>query len=263
MADSGSAAASTGQPTSSHGSKLSRFKDKLSWHHQRGKDGKTSASQRSDRNEAGTDHERQPPALNKESTTSVSASVPTAIEKTPHSSQDVPTADSLCPIHELWNQAFDELKEREEKLIEDYAATLCGDLAIVIGSTVIFSDSKVERKDQIATLLARKIEEVKKNTWKLKFGGQDLPLKDLAQPVVGIIQWADDYISGALSANPYASLAWGGVSLLLPVSHDFLCLQSMLRTLFDTTCKIEFYSIQQNLLMILVGPESHPNKRLR
>jgi hypothetical protein len=92
---------------------------------------------------------------------------------------------------------------------------------------VMLSGSKEERKDQMATLLTRKIEEVKKNTWKLKFGGQDIPLKDLAQPVVGIIQWADDYISGALSSNPYASLAWGGVSLLLPVSH-FLNYQNML-----------------------------------
>ena len=37
-------------------------------------------------------------------------------------------------------------------------------------------------------------------------------------PVVGTIRWANDYISNALSANPYASLAWAGVSLLLPVS---------------------------------------------
>lgn len=85
---------------------------------------------------------------------------------------------------------------------------------------VTLSGSKEERKDQMATLLARKIAEVKMNTWRLKFGAQDIPLKDLAQPVVGIIQWADDYIAGALSASPYASLAWGGVSLLLPVSHS-------------------------------------------
>jgi hypothetical protein len=134
----------------------------------------------------------------------------------------------LCPVHELWDQAYEELRKQEDKLIKDYEAVLTGDLAIMIGSmAVMLSGSKEERKDQMATLLTRKIEEVKKNTWKLKFGGQDIPLKDLAQPVVGIIQWADDYISGALSSNPYASLAWGGVSLLLPVSH-FLNYQNML-----------------------------------
>jgi hypothetical protein len=89
---------------------------------------------------------------------------------------------------------------------------------------VILSGFKVERKAQMTTLLSRKLEEVKENTWKLKFGGHDIPLKDLAQPVVGIIQWADEHISGALSANPYASIAWAGVSLLLPVSHGILTL---------------------------------------
>jgi hypothetical protein len=79
----------------------------------------------------------------------------------------------------------------------------------------------MERKDQMAVFLNKKVEEVKNNTWKLKFGGQDIPLKDLARPVVGIIEWADDYISGALSTNPYSSIAWSGISLLLPVSYQF------------------------------------------
>jgi hypothetical protein len=156
-------------------------------------------------------------------TTGVSVSSPSPeIKQTIQSSTDISAVDSLCPIYELWNQAYDDLKTQDEKLIKDYEAALCRDLATMIGSTVTLSGSKVERKDQMATLLARKVEEVKKNTWKLKFSAHDIPLKDLAGPVVSLVQWANDYISGALSANPYASLAWGGVSLLLPVSHKIL-----------------------------------------
>ncbi|KUJ09733.1 uncharacterized protein LY89DRAFT_761415 [Mollisia scopiformis] len=88
----------------------------------------------------------------------------------------------------------------------------------MVGFTVSFSGSKVERQEQMATLLERKIKKTKEETWKLNFNGKDIPVSDLAQPVVGIIQWADDYISGALSANPYASTAWAGVSLLLPLA---------------------------------------------
>jgi hypothetical protein len=67
-------------------------------------------------------------------------------------------------------------------------------------------------------ILKAKVDEVNKNVWKLKFGGKDVPVKDLMQPVAGTIDWANDYTSDALSANPYESLAWAGVSLLLPVS---------------------------------------------
>jgi hypothetical protein len=38
-------------------------------------------------------------------------------------------------------------------------------------------------------LLRRKLEEVKRNAWKLTFGGKDIAAKDLAQPVVGIIKY--------------------------------------------------------------------------
>jgi len=182
---------------SSRESKFTRFKNKLSLH-QRGKESEPSPHRRDDRNEAGR---------------AVSSSRP----------HQAPNAGSLHPINELWNDAYDELREQEEKLMKDYEATLCADLAtMVVGSTVVLSGSKVERKAQMMTLLSRKVDEVKKNTWRLRFGGHGVQLKDLAQPVVGIIQWTDDHISGALSTNPYASIAWAGVSLLLPVSHAAL-----------------------------------------
>jgi len=195
--------ASTSQPTGSRGSTLSRLKNKFS-RNQKSKGEKISINRRS-QNGAAINHERQPQALNKESTASLSASAPvTAIEDNPHSSGDVPsttiekihpslqnslTADPLCSIHELWNEAYDVLKEQEKELITDYEAILCSDLATMIGSRVIFSSSKLERKDQMSTFLDKKIETVKENTWKLKFCGKDVPLKDLAKPVIGIIQY--------------------------------------------------------------------------
>jgi hypothetical protein len=42
-------------------------------------------------------------------------------------------------------------------------------------------------------------------------------LRDLAGTVVNIIKDAENFVDGAVSANPYASIAWAGVSLLLPV----------------------------------------------
>ncbi len=59
---------------------------------------------------------------------------------------------------------------------------------------------------------------MQRDTWKLKFGSSsEVPVKDLAEPVLSIVGWANDYISEAASGNAYASMAWFGVSLLLPV----------------------------------------------
>lgn len=131
---------------------------------------------------------------------------------------DVP---QLYSMNELWNVAYEELKSKEEDLMNEYEQKLRGDLTTMLGVTVVFSGSKLERKDLMRSLLARKIEEVKDNTWKLKFAGHEIPVKDLAEFVAGIIAWADDYIAEALSANTYASIAWAGVSLLLPVRNTY------------------------------------------
>jgi len=130
------------------------------------------------------------------------------------------------PIHELWDQAYDDLRAKEENLVKDYEATLSGNLKTIVGSTTALSGFRIRREDQMKMVLKEKIEEVKKNTWKLKFSGKEVPVKDLIEPVFGIIDWANNYIGNAVSANPYASIAWAGVSLLLPVSlvpTPFIC----------------------------------------
>jgi hypothetical protein len=125
----------------------------------------------------------------------------------------------VSAIRELWNQAYDDLRAKEENLVKDYEASLSGNLSTVIGSTVVLSGLKIERKKQMEILLKGKIAEVDQNTWKWKFSGKEVPVKDLMGPVVGIIDWANEYISDAISENPYASIAWAGVGLLLPVSN--------------------------------------------
>lgn len=79
---------------------------------------------------------------------------------------------------------------------------------------------KIGREEQMRELVKGKVAEAKENEWRLKlFGRKDIPIKDLAAPLLGIIDWANDYINNAMSSSPYASVAWAGVSLLLPVSY--------------------------------------------
>ncbi|KAG7294228.1 hypothetical protein NEMBOFW57_004298 [Staphylotrichum longicolle] len=64
------------------------------------------------------------------------------------------------------------------------------------------------------------MDEISRETWRLRFGTTEIMVKDLAQPVSGIITRVNGYINSALASNPYASLAWAGVTLLLPLSRD-------------------------------------------
>ncbi|KAK4031768.1 hypothetical protein C8A01DRAFT_41782 [Parachaetomium inaequale] len=61
------------------------------------------------------------------------------------------------------------------------------------------------------------MDEINRKTWKLRFGSNEFLVKDLAQPALGAINRVNEYITGALAANPYTSIAWAGVSLLIPL----------------------------------------------
>lgn len=123
------------------------------------------------------------------------------------------------PIHELWNLAYENLRESDEELIERYEKTLRNNFANGLGSSLSLTlSSRADRRDHMSTILQRKMDEVNRDAWKLKFGSSEVQVKDLVQPVLGVVYWANEYITAAVSANPTASKAWGGISLLLPVS---------------------------------------------
>ncbi|KAF4630229.1 hypothetical protein G7Y89_g7913 [Cudoniella acicularis] len=120
-------------------------------------------------------------------------------------------------INELWNDAYDDLQTKEPKLIKEYGIVLSKQAQIAKTFTVEQSASKIERSQQITNLLKAKLEEVDQSTWRLRFSDTKVPVKDLMKPVVNTLTLAKDYIGDAVSANPYASLAWTGISLLLPL----------------------------------------------
>jgi hypothetical protein len=135
----------------------------------------------------------------------------------PGLSPALPSSDP--PIRELWSIAYEKLREEDDALVLDYEKKLCGDLGA--GLSALVGANAMGRREQMAGILQRKMDEVNRETWKLRFGNAgDVAVKDLAEPVLGVISRANEYIAGALASNPYASMAWTGVALLLPVRQE-------------------------------------------
>lgn len=130
-----------------------------------------------------------------------------------------PTSEAIdAPIDELWDLAYEHLRESDGHLIADYEDKLGGNFAIGMASTL---GSRADVRNKMKTVLQRKMDEVNRDAWKLKFRSSEVQVKDLVQPVLGVVNWANEYISAAVGANPSASIAWAGISLLLPVSETF------------------------------------------
>ena len=56
--------------------------------------------------------------------------------------------------------------------------------------------------------------------WKISFLGHNVKIRKQVESLTKFLQWSDPLVKTAVSTQPYAALAWSGVSLLLPVSSD-------------------------------------------
>ncbi|KAI1169447.1 ankyrin repeat-containing domain protein [Nemania sp. FL0916] len=113
------------------------------------------------------------------------------------------------PIQELWNLAYEKLHEEDAGLISDYQARLS---SAGLGFVPNSEDNLAEFMD---TVLQHRMNEVNRDKWKLKFGYTEIQARDIVPIVLGIVDRINDFVTRAVSANPSASLAWAGVSLLL------------------------------------------------
>ncbi|KAK4060549.1 uncharacterized protein Triagg1_10674 [Trichoderma aggressivum f. europaeum] len=116
------------------------------------------------------------------------------------------------PIGELWNLAYEKLQQEDSALIEEYEARLRGSVTAALGSTLAAEENKGRWMN---VMLRCKMEEVQKNIWKFSFRSSEVQPAEVVQPILGVVKLANDFLTTALASNPYASLAWAGVSALL------------------------------------------------
>ncbi|KAL7932058.1 ankyrin repeat-containing domain protein [Trichoderma chlorosporum] len=118
------------------------------------------------------------------------------------------------PVRELWNVAYEKLREEDGALIAEYEAKMRGSVVAGLAEALRPTTNVRER---MWAILQSKMDEVNNNTMKLKLGSAEVTMKDAAQLVLSVVGSANDYITQAVGANPYASIAWAGVSFLLPL----------------------------------------------
>ncbi|KAL7960365.1 hypothetical protein V8C34DRAFT_276955 [Trichoderma compactum] len=123
-------------------------------------------------------------------------------------------SEKVESIRDLWSLAYERLRREDAQLINDYEDKAQENLTAGLGYTI---GSKVSIRERMDAILRSKMDENNRDAWKIKFGGSEVQVKDLVQPVLGVVNWANEYITGALKPNPYASIAWAGVSLILPL----------------------------------------------
>ena len=131
---------------------------------------------------------------------------------TQHDHNDNVTATGHATKSEdLWKQAYDVLELREPDLMRAY------NLLLTPVRTSLTDPSL--SPEMIEKIVKSKLEDREAKQLVINLGKKSVKVREQGEKVVKFILWSKDIVSQALSAQPYAALAWSGVSILLPVRY--------------------------------------------
>ncbi|GIJ91391.1 hypothetical protein Asppvi_010356 [Aspergillus pseudoviridinutans] len=126
-----------------------------------------------------------------------------------------PTASDATPLprsdFEPWTRAYEILQTREPELIEDYKKHL-GSLQRD-GAT----DADLSTPRSVESIVKQLLDDREKKQWRVSLLVKEVKIREQAERLVKFLLWSDPVVKNALSAQPYAALAWSGVSLVLPL----------------------------------------------
>lgn len=115
----------------------------------------------------------------------------------------------------LWTRSFEIFKERDCE--QDLMASYIKHLSSLQGDST--SSIDLSNRESVATAVNELLADREKKQWKIRIRNHDIKMRSQVEKLAKFLLWSDPLVKNAVSAQPYAALAWSGVSLILPVSH--------------------------------------------
>ncbi|KAI1144918.1 hypothetical protein F4825DRAFT_458038 [Nemania diffusa] len=135
---------------------------------------------------------------------------------TPISHHDPPTTEAASS--NIWADAYEEFTRREPELANDYNTHIA----------TVASDDTISRTNFLDSSQAKSI-------------GKDIKFRTQAEKLAKILVWCNGIVKDALSTQPYAELAWSGVSILLPLLTNATAQHEAMRSHFDAIHHVQIY----------------------
>ncbi|KAI8630712.1 hypothetical protein F5Y19DRAFT_32450 [Xylariaceae sp. FL1651] len=112
---------------------------------------------------------------------------------------------------DTWTRAYEIVLERERELMTDYKKHL-DSLQDEVTDSEDFSTPR-----SIESIVNKLLEDREKKQWQVSLPRNNVKIRDQIEKLAKILLWSDPVVKSALSTQPYAALAWSGVSILLPL----------------------------------------------
>ena len=109
-----------------------------------------------------------------------------------------------------WERAYQALKLREPDLVTAYER--------ILASYVENSTNASFSLDKIVNLTNSKLQDREATQLVIRLGKQPIRVREQGEKIIRFIFWSKEIISAATSTQPFAALAWFGISMVLKVN---------------------------------------------
>lgn len=125
---------------------------------------------------------------------------------------DMELSNDISQQEDLWQNAYKALEARNLDLVTGYK------LALATLNNSQTDCAQTSLPDLIKIVVDKGLQDREKKQLVIHLGKKPIKVREQGEKVIKFILWSNNFISAAVSAQPYAALAWSGVSILLPVS---------------------------------------------
>ena len=123
-----------------------------------------------------------------------------------------PAVEDINKPVDLWRRAYQDLENREKALVETFERNI----TYIANAT---ADAEENRFDYgtIQKIAEQKIDTRKAERLSIQLGNHTMEFRAVGEKIIEGLLWSSTFISAAMSTQPYAALAWSGVSMILPL----------------------------------------------
>ncbi|XHF97076.1 hypothetical protein AWENTII_000679 [Aspergillus wentii] len=136
-----------------------------------------------------------------------------------------------------WTRAFELFRERnhDQGLViayKDHLGFLRGD-----GD----SGPDLWSKDSVEATVKKLLEDRDQKQWKITIMDRDIKIRSQLERLTKFLLWSDPVVKTAVSCQPYAALAWSGVSLILPLLTSGITQNADMLEGFNNAGELQMY----------------------
>lgn len=148
---------------------------------------------------------------------------------------------------DLWKNAFDILRARKPALVEAYQRHL-------VSADQFLSPAVIE------THIRSRLQAREDKQLVIQLGKKPFKVREQGEKVIKFIMWSNTFISAAVSTQPYAALAWSGVSILLPLLLNASQENERMVEGLDSICNfLASYKIKESIYLQGSEKTAHPD----